>query len=179
MRHALFVLLVLASACTHPLSKLRTEMESRNAYLSTYRPPATDTDVCRAGVKQLEKSAKNFKIDIVYMDMKGWFGLADPESRMVLIEGNTTACGKLEILAHEIAHLIQPVGLEGPEKQVFADGVSYLVVKELGDYEDIDRWATLMARYKPNGNVLTLLRREIEFAAKLMITGDLSKVDLR
>lgn len=172
-------LLALTGACASPLSSLRSDLEHRSALLAGYAPPETETPACVAGVKRLEATAVLLLIDVQYVDLPVGFGFANREARIITISRELTACGRLETLAHEIGHFLQPHGLSGPEGQVFADGVSYLVVRQLGGYDPKGRYAAYLAAFKPSGRVLTLLQREIEITAGKVVSGHVTGVDLR
>lgn len=173
-----FVLLLVAclsTACAHPLSTLRVDTLRRNGLVAKYVPPPDDTARCRAAVARLEHVALLLKIPVTYTDVAD-FGIANYDLRTIVIEQTLTSCGRLETLAHELAHLNQPRGLTAPEAQVYADGVSYLVVRALGGYDPRDRYAAYLAYYKPSMRVFDVLRAEIESVTALLVRGG---VDLR
>ena len=172
-------LVALTGACAHPLSSLRADLEARNALIAGYEPPKTETPACVTGVKRLEYTTSALMIELHYVPLPIGFGYADRDNRIITVSEELTACGRLETLAHEIGHFLQPGGLSGIEGQVFADGVSYLVVRELGGYDPRPRYAAYLAAFKPSGRVLTLLQKEIEITAGKIVTGNVTAVDLR
>ena len=54
-----------------------------------------------------------------------------------------------------------------------------LVVRALGGYDPKTRYAVYLATYKPSSRVLTMLEREIEAVAAMLVSGAVSGVDLR
>ncbi len=179
-RLILFLLLAgLAASCGHPLSSLRADLERRDALSAEYILPTADTQLCAAGVAQMEKAATALLVSVTYGDTEGRFGYANRAERVILLDSGMTSCGRLEVLSHELAHFLQPKGLSGPEGQMFCDGVSYLVVRALGGYDPKTRYAVFLATYKPSGRVLTILEREIEAVAAMLVSGTVSGVDLR
>lgn len=170
-RSLIVAAIILASACAHPLSSLRSEMEQGNAFKASYARPTFSTPACDRGVAQLEAVAKAQKITVVYEAPPGVIGMADRQHGVIYIESNVIACGRLEVLAHELAHLMQPPSLWGhlPDAQVFADGVSYLVVRRLAGYDPRDRYAAYLASFKTSGPVLDLYRHEIDVVVRRLV----------
>ncbi len=181
MKRLLLILLIagLAASCGHPLSSLRTDLERQNALGAEYILPTADTPQCAAGMVQMEKVAVAMQVSVTYGDAQGLFGYASRTERLILLDHGMTSCGRLEVLSHELAHFLQPKGLSSPEAQMFCDGVSYLVVRALGGYDPKTRYAAYLATYKPSGRVLTVLEREIEAVAAMLVSGTVSGVDLR
>lgn len=166
----------LSTACAHPLSSLRAGMEKQNAYASQYVPPTADTAACRAGVAQLEAVAAKYEITVAYQNIPEQLGYARGPEKIVAVHVGLTSCGRLETLAHELAHMAQPAGLTQNGAQVFADSVSYLVVRELGGYDPKDRYLAYMGVLKEASRVAELYRAEIELVVKALTR---KPVDLR
>jgi hypothetical protein len=181
MKRLILVLIIagLTASCGHPLSSLRSDLERRNALSAEYVLPTADTPQCAAGMVRMEKAATALQVSVTYGDAEGRFGFANWTEHTILIDQGATSCGRLEVLSHELAHFLQPKGLSAPEAQMFCDGVSYLVVRALGGYDPKTRYAVFLATYKPSGRVLTVLEREIEAVAAMLVSGTVSGVDLR
>ena len=90
-------------------------------------------------------------------------GYTSRQERVIVLDSSLSADAKLEVLAHEAGHLLQPPGLVGDEGQVFADAVSYLVTR--GNRRTYARY---LSGHKSALSVLRTYRREIRWAAKVL-----------
>jgi hypothetical protein len=97
------------------------------------------------------------------------YGSANHDSRLIVINEKLNADMRTATLAHELAHLIQPPGLnkyEVGEREVWADSVAYLVIREEDDR--LMDSASYLAWHKASLNILQVYRKEILFAASLL-----------
>ena len=83
--------------------------------------------------------------------------------RVIALNSTLSPNARLEVLAHEAGHLLQPPGLTDDEGQVFADAVSYLVTR--GNRRTYARY---LSGHKSSLRVLKTYRREIQWAAKVL-----------
>lgn len=183
MRRTLSLTLILAAllstACAHPLSSLKRGMEHRNAYTAKYEPPTFETDACRAGVKHLEAMAVRLQIEVGYGSLPEELGAASRMTRVVMVHEGLNACGRLEVLSHELAHISQPNALGQIDAQVFAESVSYLVTRRLGGYDPKDRFLAYLGVLKLSSRVTVLYRDEIQAVVNLLTGPVPPTVDLR
>jgi hypothetical protein len=168
MRLFLVGLCLLLTACATPLQKLQTRMERSNAYNAEYVPPTEVTKACSDGVALLTKNAELLGITIVYFDTDGAQGMAQFQSRVVIIDPLLHGCGILEVLSHEMAHLQtpKPLYMLPQDRETFADAVSFLIVKELGKYDASERYGQFLSRFKTHSRVISLYDKEIKQAVK-------------
>lgn len=157
MRTLGLVVMALAVAGCGPSLQRRIELSPTDG---TYAPPEQGTERCAAAVRGLEARSP---VPVVRTTLKeGAFGATD--GRTVWLTTGLSSCGELETLSHELAHLAHPVGLTPRERQMFADAVSYYVVRRLGGYDPRDRYVRYLTGMKMDARVLTLFEREIAAA---------------
>jgi hypothetical protein len=102
---------------------------------------------------------------------QGAVGTLYPHDRVIVLDNSFSIDARTEVLAHEIAHSLEPPRVEFThgEAEVFAMGVSYLVVRHVYCDEDCEfRYASYLAMHKTSLDVLTVYRSEIEFAATVI-----------
>jgi hypothetical protein len=168
MKAVVLVACLLASACGPSLQRtIETTVSD-----GRYEVPTTDTARCRDAVAQLFRTSP---VPVARVDAitgqdgvpLAAVGAANGEG-LWLIAG-LSSCAELEVLSHERAHLLQPNGLTVRERQLFADVVSYEVVKRLGGYDPRASYARVLARYKMDARLLTLYEAEIKAAVLSII----------
>lgn len=164
---ALVVGLVALSGCAHPLTQL--SRDASRAQPGDYVMPQRTTTRCTAAAGRLEAAAARLQIAIHYSpDVHG--GRTDFTSQVWLHDSlRQDVCGRVETLAHELGHVLQPMRLRGLSGQVFADAVSYLIVRQHAGYDPAARYAPFLARYAPHLSVLDEYRAQIEVAAKVLM----------
>jgi hypothetical protein len=165
-------LLVLAAVlvlqgCAPPLARLSVAVTQGTP--GHYHSPKIDSPQCASVAARLEASAKVMGITILYdEDVDG--GMTDFLRTVWLHPAYITdVCGRVEVLAHELAHVLQPTVLYGDAGQLWADAVSYLIVRRHAGYDPIARYAPYVANYKAFAWVLTRFRPQIELTARVLM----------
>lgn len=74
------------------------------------------------------------------------YGMFQPETRTLYYNPTLAFDAQVQVIAHELAHALQPPGLDLSERELFADSVSYLVLKP--ERDQLDNYAAYLARYK-------------------------------
>jgi hypothetical protein len=140
-------------------------------------------DDAKAALSRLETVARyvlGFKLDYVEelaaetgnygQTMRGWH----PDGsavRATQITAELQTNARAHILAHEIGHMLQPPGLmKGPESEVFAETVAFLVMERLG-LHTLNESAAYLSQYKASLGVIDVHRRDLEWAVTV-IAGD-------
>ena len=100
----------------------------------------------------------------------GAVGTSQFGSRAIVISEKLTWNERLEVLAHELGHILMPRSLTASQGEVFAEGVSYLVSHRMG-HHSLDVHARYLAQHKPSLHVLTDYAMEIRWAAGVLTPG--------
>jgi hypothetical protein len=173
MRAFIPVLLSLvAASCSTPLTQLAQSIRATTEDVGRYVP--TQRDDCRLAVAFLHERARALKITVEYVDLtEDAFGMYYREERKITLQNGMTSCTTLETLAHELGHALQPrtLWITGPGTQVFADAVSYVVVRKIGGYDPRARYATYLAGLKMNVGLLHDYQVDIDQAAQTLTQG--------
>ena len=169
---AIGVLLLLSvSACA---SSVVTLAQRGLAYDAVYHPtPGGDPRTLRF----LEQRADFLGVAVDYRpagheDLRGAMGLSFriERQRHVIVNGDLSVNGRIEVLAHEIAHAFQPPLAHRAEHEVFAELVSVEVCRRFG----VDT-RQVAARYlranKSALGVARVYRREIAFVVDMLTRG--------
>lgn len=168
-RRLLIVGLVLGTAsCAGSLGRLQHDMERASAYQAAYTQPPSGTPACDRALAQLEAVAQARDVTVVYQPMNG--GMAG--HGMAYVDSRLNSCGRVEFLAHELAHLLQPANLTPAEAQVFADAVSYRYVREVAGYDPRDRYATYLGQFKNASHIFNRYRAEIAATVAVLRSCD-------
>lgn len=132
--------LILTLLLLFPTASCATYSEQvleRAAKLSYYTAEYNGTkgDSHKAYLVELEARALEYGITLQYVpeaDLQGNVGMTIPEHRWIQIVESLPPNSKLEILAHEMAHVFQPRTLSGPEREVFADLIAVEYCRSVG-----------------------------------------------
>lgn len=170
MRRRLLIGLLLfgTASCAGSLGRLQRDMERASAYKSVYTQPPAGTPACDRALQQLEAVAKARTIVVIYQPMDG--GMAG--HGIAAVDARLNACGRVEFLAHELAHLLQPANLATAEAQVFADAVSYRYVREMAGYDPRDRYAVYLGQFKNASHIFARYRVEIDATVAILRSCD-------
>lgn len=179
MGRVLTVLLmaVTMTACGACAPSMQKEIETTFSD-GKYDPPKEDTAQCRAAVQQLESHApvpikrltSEQIIEILGYEVAGAL-MRSADGKVIILRDNFTACGELEVLAHEIAHVYDLGTLTSRERQVFADMVSYHVVRELGGYDPRARYVKYLSSMKLDARLISIYEREIQRTVGWVMNG--------
>lgn len=161
------------------LAALEARARALPAMSSIYLPPQGDGYMAEAIL--LQRVVENvMNVDVRYEpfgdELAGEAGFTDLDPRVppaVHIDKALSWNARLEVLAHEAGHRLQPPTLPGPssESEVFAQAVSYLVCLEF-NRNTLEVSASYLALHKSALHVLTDQRKEIEYAV-IVLTGGL------
>lgn len=170
MRHTLIVLCIAMSACSHPLHSLADRIEQRPIG-GKYVLPQRTTSACLDTLTKLQDAAMRMGVPILYEEPPHAHAYGATNGRLIWIDPELVpdACGHVEVLAHELGHILQPPALTERERQLFADGVSYLVVSRMCGYVPTARYVEALAVLKPDARILRLYRQEIETVVHALI----------
>lgn len=151
----------------HPLDRLASAALRADGLTSRYEDPKLDTPACRARFVDLLAVARDQGIAVEPLMLDSRFGFA--EGNRIVLDADLSSCGRVEVMAHELAHLLGPrfTG-QRAASEVFADAVSYLVAREVLPTDPLPRYARYLAGYKHGLTVLDLYRREIDTVARML-----------
>lgn len=148
-----------------PLARLEAAAREYPAWLADYVPPTT-ADLGESE-RRLYASAARLGIEvIVEAKPTDFIGLFTRKTRRISLDPHLKLDARVQVLAHELGHALAPPGLSGPEGQVFADAVSFLVVRHQRD--DLETYAAYLARFRTSLPVLRLYAEEIRYAADVL-----------
>ena len=122
----------------------------------------------------LQARAEWLGVDVQYLPgedagMMGATGLSwhDAEGRHARVTSTLSINGRLEVLAHELAHLFQPPALSKAEAEVFAEVVSLLVCRAYG-VDTSAATAKYLQAHKSHFDIPYVYRREVNYAVHLL-----------
>lgn len=153
---------VLSLCSTDPLDKLEREARSFSAWEQSYDAP-TGSDRAGEYGRLARVIAVVLGAEVREQAIGQVAGYTIRQERLIVIDSSLSTNAKLEVLAHEAGHLLQPPGVEGDDGQVFADAVSFLVTGR-----NSRTYARYLAGHKASLHVLKTYRREIKWAAKVL-----------
>lgn len=110
-------------------------------------------------------------IEATFVDDPGFggaLGVTNRATRTIILRNDLSWNERLGVLAHEAGHVLQPASLDRVESEAFAEGVAYLVCRGFGR-DDVWFHANYLAQYKTGLHTLRDYRREIEWAARLLL----------
>jgi hypothetical protein len=105
-------------------------------------------------------------VTVTYGDSHGYDGLT--QHRSIVISESMEWNARMEVLAHEAGHVLQPNGLTQAEGEVFAEGVAYLVLRHYG-HDRIELHAHYLAARKSGLYVLENYATDIKHAAGVLL----------
>lgn len=165
---------VTAMACASRLDRVVSRAAAGLAYDARYEPtPGGDS----ATLMFLEQRARWLGVTVTFVpkghqDLGGAMGLSymrGPEKHVV-VDNTLSVNGRLEVLAHELAHLFQPPLEVRSEGQVFAELVSVEVCRRLG--VDTSAAAVLyLQNFKSALRVAQVYRAEIAYVSDMLTDG--------
>lgn len=132
--------------CASDLGKLTDKIEHTPIHKYGWTPP--DTAELVDVSKRLKWAAGYLGISIQpnpTMEATE-YGMYQPETRVIYYNPTLAFDAQVQVIAHELAHPLQPPGLELAERELFADAVSYLVLKP--ERDQLNNYASYLARYK-------------------------------
>ena len=121
---AFMVLLIMSIAftltgCAPSVRQIALRTPSHQAM---YVPPTTAT--MAQPFAELKARVEGMGVTIAEIEEAGQFwGLADQRAKVIALSPDLGTDAKFEVLAHEAAHLFQPMGLSESEREVFAERV--------------------------------------------------------
>lgn len=171
MKWAVVIMVLCVTSCAAPLRTLYRTTLDTPWETSTYVP--SDRADCEYGLTLLSGRAAEMHLTIAYVPMlQNMVGQFQRSEHAILIREELTVCGRLEVLAHELGHAVGPPPLMASlEGQVFADGVSYLVVRRLAGYDPVQTYASYLAGLKIAAPTLLIYQKDIERAAAWLVEG--------
>jgi hypothetical protein len=111
------------------------------------------------------------KFDTTHLPVAGTVATYFPPTRAISLSPTFSSDARAEIIAHELAHALQPPRVEFThgESEVFAVSVSYLVVSHAQcDADCVARYTNYLSQHKTSLDVASIYRPEITFAAELI-----------
>ena len=158
---------LVACSCASPLSRLSNAVEAAPRQWWGYSPPETDT--LQDLQQRLRTAAWYLRIDIRQeRPANGAYGTFNPLFRVISIDPALAFDAQVQVVAHELCHALQPIGLETlSDTETFADACAYLVV--LPDRDDLQTFARYLGRFRTTAPaVIRSYRREIQWAAAVL-----------
>lgn len=163
---------MLLTGCASAIERTLTGAQQGLAYDAYYTPtPGGDPRV----LKFLEHRVEWLGIQLEYTEtldderLQGAVGISFriENARYILINGDTTINGRLEVLAHEAAHQFQPPLGTRDEHEVFADLVAVEVCRRLG--VDISQTSSrYLQAHKHAFYIVKTWKQEIAYTADLL-----------
>ena len=153
--------------CASALDKLTNKIENTPTHEYGWVPPET-SDLLDVG-NRLKWAAGYLNISITAgQEMSATeYGMYSPDERTLYYNPSLAYDAQVQVIAHELAHALQPPGLETAERELFADAVSYLVLRP--DRDSIDNYSRYLAKYKTHARpFLKLHERHILWAVSLL-----------
>lgn len=174
MRILLLLLCLGVAACASRTERVITLASQGLAYDAYYHPTPGGN---MATLTFLERRAAWLGVQVGYRpdgheDLRGATGLSyrQGHEKHVVVSNTLSINGRIEVLAHEIAHLFQPESESRTASDVFAELVSIAVCQKLG--VDSSRAAAGYLRgYKPYLHVGRVYAPEIAFITDLLTRG--------
>ena len=153
--------------CSSSLEKLTDKIEHTPIHRYGWTPPSTD---------ELQDLAKRLKWAAGYLGISiqpnqtmdaTEYGMYQPETRTLYYNPALGFDAQVQVIAHELAHALQPPSLDVSDRELFADSVSYLVLKP--DRDQLNNYASYLARYKTHARpFLKLHESQIWWAVRFL-----------
>lgn len=153
--------------CASDLSKLTNQIEHTPIHRYGWTPP--DTAELIDVSKRLKYAAGYLGISIQPNPTmeETEYGMYQPETRVIYYNPTLGFDAQVQVIAHELAHALQPPSLDVSERELFADSVSYLVLKP--ERDQLDNYARYLARYKTHARpFLKLHQAQIWWAVRFL-----------
>lgn len=159
------VLALFACGCAPSVIDLALEIPHFEARVVTF---AGDDHADAARALEERLTAWGIRI-IAYHPATADLGMADIELRAIFIHPSLSLNGRLQVLAHEGGHFLQPMSAWGDlaVSQVFAQLVSHGVCRYYGLTDEL-MFANYLAGYKHALASERYLRRDIQFAVEAL-----------
>jgi hypothetical protein len=159
---------LLTFACRQPDDPLaRLELVASRLTVAQIAMPGGPPSALPNTQRRLNIAALRLGAHVEYGPMDaGEYGRTVHDTRVITINEILNADTRTTTLAHELAHLLQPPGLQKGEAEVWVEGVAFLVVRP--ERDELFATAHYIAFYKMNLNVLRVYRREVLFAAAFL-----------
>lgn len=169
------------TGCASRYDRLTRDIE-RAASLTGYEPSAGDSH--KAWLSHLEVIAGLLGVTVEYVpDLKATQdvlgrsrqGIAPLEGtgpvliRKVWIDSTQPVNGRVETLAHELAHFLTPVVLTEPEREVFAEAVMVEFTQRIGLASTRQISIRYLSTVRHLAYLRRIYRREIEWAAAVLL----------
>lgn len=104
---------------------------------------------------------------ITYGPLADSYGVTNTQTRQIHIDDTLSWNGRFEVLTHEAGHLLQPGRLNSVEAEVFAEGVSYLVLRHY-KHDRLELHAHYLSSRKAGLHVLREFATDIRYAAQIL-----------
>jgi hypothetical protein len=163
MWHLILSCAFLLSCSNNPLDKLERQASELTYWQQSYDAPtgsSREQDLLK--LARLVETALGVQVQQAGAP-PGTAGVSSRQHRIIALDGTLSPNAKLQVLAHEAGHILQPEGLTKAESEVFADAVALLVT---GD--DVHVFSHYLAGSKSGLGVLRIYRREIQWAARVL-----------
>lgn len=158
-----------------PLERLELHTRALPAMAQVYQAPLDDEFA--AQTVRLETVIRFvLGVQVNYIDTKdpdlfGFTQMDPKEPRAVNVSQDLHKTARLEILAHEAGHRLQPPTVEATsEAEVFAEAVSFLVCRAAG-HDTLEKASIYLAVHKGGLHVLKDYRMEIDYAVLVLSGG--------
>ena len=154
---------VLSLCSTDPLDRLERQVSSLTFWQQSYdAPDGKDREQDLLKLQRLVEIVLGVQVQQAGAP-PGTAGVSSREHRIIALDGTLSPNAKLQVLAHEAAHILQPGDMTKQEAEVFADAVSLLVT---GD--DAHVYSQYLAGSKSGLHALRTYRREIKWATTVL-----------
>lgn len=157
------------AGCAAPIDAVvRTAL--RTPYEQAFYQPSTG-DRHASALSRLEARLHALGVSVTYGPQNEGFGavgMTSPDRKYVWLDERLEPNGRLEVLAHEAGHVLQPETLSGNESQAFAELVGATVCYRLGmDVRKASgRW---LGAYKAGLDGALAHRLEIDRAVAILL----------
>ncbi len=159
-----------------PLQQLENRTRQIPALHTVYMAPMDD-DFFYATIRlqNTVQQVLGVAVDFTEMDdasLAGWTQLQPSAPRAVHVDNQLHWTARLEVLAHEAGHRLQPpvFAPTSSESEVFAEAVEFLVCRAYG-HDTLEISANYLAVHKGGLHVLHDYRMEIDYAVAVLTAG--------
>lgn len=149
------------------LRELEAAILRADAFAPRYDPPTSSE--LSALLARLQAVARDRQVAVVMasVDELDAAGRTSRDRRTIYLSASLGVDAQAQVLAHELAHALGPPLYDEAAAEVFADAVSYLVMRRAG-VDPLGTYAQYLVGYRWAVGVLRLYEREIVRTADVL-----------
>lgn len=171
-RLALLLVLALATTGCRDLDRLLERIETAEPS-SVYTALGGEPQVAEM-LSLIKYAREDLHYRVMTQELHGAVGLTNIAYRVIVLDHRLSVNSSLCVLAHEIAHVLQPSELllvqEPDVREAFAEATAFLVCTNLG-LGDVDQSAAFLKLYENATDTIRHYRPRIVATAKQILEG--------